>query len=473
MENKDVRKKFNFANVKIPHTYVLIFAIIIIAAILTYIVPAGEYDRYKNEKDITVIDPESYHRVEQSPTGFLDIFDSVTSGMKAAAGIIFFVFIVGGSFQIITGTGAIDIGIGKIVKAMNGREKLLIPILCFTFSLGGAFMGMSNESLIFVPIGIALARKVGFDALVGTAMVTVSMAGGFAAGIMNPFNIGIAQGIAELPMFSGVGYRVLIHIVLLTVLSLYLMRYADKVKKDPSKSIVHELEKEEASNVNDIDINDNMQLKHYLTLITVFVGFAYLIYGVFKYEWGTDEMATVFLAMGVIGGLLGGLKPSNIGKEFVSGAKALTFGALVIGLSRGILIVLQDGMILDTIVRSFSSFLGKLPPQLTAAGMYFIHAILNFLIPSGSGQAAATMPLMIPMGDLTGVTRQIAVLAFALSDGITNSINPTSSNMNSYLSLSKITYPQWLKFIGPIIGMWFLIGLAFVLVGNVFGYGPF
>ncbi len=393
--------------------------------------------------------------------------------MKATAGLIFFVFIVGGSFQIITGTGAIDIGIGKIVKAMNGKEKFLIPILCFTFSLGGAFMGMSNESLIFVPIGIALARKVGFDALVGTAMVTVSMAGGFAAGIMNPFNVGIAQGIAELPLFSGVGYRVLIHIVLLTILSVYLMKYADKIKKDPAKSIVYELEKVEAANVNDIDIEANMQAKHYMVLLTIVVGFVYLIHGVFKYEWGTDEMATVFLAMGVIGGILGGLKPSKIGKEFVSGAKELAFGALVIGLSRGILIVLQNGMILDTIVRSFSNVLSQLPPQLTAIGMYLIHAVLNFLIPSGSGQAAATMPLMIPVADLTGVTRQIAVLAFALSDGITNSINPTASNMNSYLSLSKVTYPQWIKFIGPLIGMWFIAGLIFVVAGNMIGYGPF
>jgi len=473
MENEKKKKRFDFANIKIPHTYVLIFTIIIIAAIFTYIVPAGEYDRLENDKGITVIDPESYHSVEQTPASFYDVFDSVQAGMKSTAGLIFFVFIVGGSFQIITGTGAIDMGINKMVKALNGKEKLLIPILCFTFSLGGAFMGMSNESLVFVPIGIALARKVGFDALVGTAMVTVSMAGGFAAGIMNPFNIGIAQGIAELPMFSGVEYRVLIHIVLLTILSIYLMRYSDKIKKDPSKSIVYELEQLEADNDNSVNVDTNMQLKHYLVLLTVVLGFAYLIHGVFKYEWGTDEMATIFLAMGVIGGLLGGLNPSKIGKEFVVGAKSLAFGALVIGLSRGILVVLQNGMILDTIVLSFSNSLKQLPPQLTAVGMYIIHAFLNFVIPSGSGQAAATMPLMIPVADLTGVTRQIAVLAFALSDGITNSINPTSSNMNSYLSLAKITYPQWLKFIAPLIGMWFLTGLIFVVVGNMFGYGPF
>jgi uncharacterized ion transporter superfamily protein YfcC len=251
------------------------------------------------------------------------------------------------------------------------------------------------------------------------------------------------------------------------------MKYADKVNKDPSKSIVYELEQEEAGDVNDITIEANMQLKHWLALLTVLIGFIYLVYGVFKYEWGTDKMATIFLAMGVIGGIVGGLNPSRIGKEFVTGAKSLAFGALVIGLSRGILVVLQNGMILDTIVLSFSKVLSQLPPQLTAVGMYIIHAFLNFVIPSGSGQAAATMPLMIPVADLTGVTRQIAVLAFALSDGITNSINPTSSNMNSYLSLSKITYPQWLKFIGPVMGMWFVTGLIFVVVGNMFGYGPF
>lgn len=467
-------RKFNSKNIKIPHTYVIIFSLIIIAVLLTHVLPPGEYDRYENKEDVTVIDPGSYHSVENSPAGFFDAFAAVPKGMEGAASLIFFVFIVGGSFQIITGTGAVDTGINKIAKSVKGRENLLIPIFVFIFSLGGGFMGMSNESLIFIPIGISLARKLGFDALVGTAMIAVGMAGGFAAGVMNPFNVGIAQSIAELPMFSGVAYRAIIHITFVVILSVYLVRYSNKIKKDPSKSIVYELEVQEESKENtDVVIEAELTTRHILVLLTVLVGFIYMIYGVFKYEWGTDMMATIFLAMGIIGGLLGGLKPGQVAKEFIAGAKSMVFGALVIGLARGILVVLQNGLILDTIVNGMSILLRKCPSQFTVVLMYIINIFLNLVIPSGSGQAAATMPLMIPVADLTGVTRQIAVLTFALGDGIGNSINPTSSNMNSYLSLAKITYPQWIRFIGPVIGMWFIVGAVFIVAGNLIGYGPF
>ena len=252
------------------------------------------------------------------------------------------------------------------------------------------------------------------------------------------------------------------------------MRYSNKIKKDPSKSIVYKLEIQEKSEENtDVEIEAEVTSRHILVLLTVLIGFIYMIYGVFKYEWGTDMMATVFLAMGVVGGLLGGLKPGQVAKEFITGAKSMVFGALVIGLARGILVVLQNGLILDTIVNGMSTLLRKCPSQFTVILMYIMNIFLNLVIPSGSGQAAATMPLMVPVADLTGVTRQIAVLTFALGDGIGNSINPTSSNMNSYLSLAKITYPQWIRFIGPVIGIWFIVGGIFIVAGNLIGYGPF
>ncbi|MCI8887626.1 MAG: putative basic amino acid antiporter YfcC [Hungatella sp.] len=466
------KKKFNFSELKVPHTYVIIFCIIIAAAILTHLIPSGTYDRYENANGTTVVDPMSFHEVEAPAAGIMDVLNAAPKGMKAAAGLIFFVFIIGGTFQIINGTGAIDLLIGKLIRSLKGKEQWIIPIFLCVFSLGGALMGMSNEVLAFVPIGIVVARKAGFDAAIGTAMVTLGAAAGFCGGTMNPFNVGIAQGIAELPIYSGLGYRLIIHVTFLAIASVYMMRYAAKVKADPTKSIVYNLEKE--ASLEDVGPDtETVSLRHYLVLGVFALGLAWIVWGVITHEWGTDEMQPIFIAIGIAGGLVGGLAPSQIAREFVNGAKALAFGALVIGIARGILIVLQNGMILDTIVYSFGNFLQKLPPAFAPLGMYLVHIILNVFIPSGSGQAAATMPLFVPLADVTGVTRQVAVLAFQLGDGITNSINPTSSNMNAYLGLSKIQYAQWVRFAGPILGTWIAAGGVFIVIGYFMNYGPF
>lgn len=336
-------------------------------------------------------------------------------------------------------------------------------------------MGMSNEVLGFVPIGIMLARKSGFDAAVGTAMVTMGALAGFSAGTMNPFTVGVAQGIAQLPLYSGIGMRIIIHIAFILIGSLYLMSYAKRVKNDPSKSVVYDLENEEkAITLAQASLTDiKATLRHKLVLLSFAAGFAYIIYGVFNYEWSVGEMQPIFIAMGICGGLLGGLGPNRIACEFLNGAKDLAFGALVIGFSRGILVTMQDGLILDTIIYGLANMLQALPTSLTALGMFAVHIIINFFIPSGSGQASATMPLFIPLADIAGITRQVSVLAFQLGDGISNGINPTSSNMNSFLGIAKITYPQWIRFAGPLFFMWEITGGIFVVIANLINYGPF
>ena len=468
-------KKSWFESIKIPHTYVLIFSMIIMAAILTYIIPAGEYVRLKNAAGITVIDPASFHYVPQHPSGITGIFSAVPVGLTSTASLVFFLFIIGGVFQIINCTGTINILVYKLSSAFAGREEFIIPVFLSTFSMGGALMGMSNEVLAFVPIGIMVARKAGFDAAVGTAMVTMGALAGFTAGMMNPFNVGIAQGIAELPLYSGIGFRAFMHVCFLIVASIYLMRYAMRVRKDPKYSIVADLEAEErAVSLAQAEVHGTKgSLAHILVMIVFVSGFGYILYGVFKYKWGIEEMQPVFLAIGILGGLAGGLTPNKIATEFLKGAKDLAFGALVIGFARGILVVMQDGMILDTIVRGLSSVLVTLPKSFTAIGMFFVHIIVNFFIPSGSGQAAATMPLFVPLADVTGISRQITVLAFQLGDGISNGINPTSSNMNSFLGIAKISYAQWLKFAGPLLLWWGVMGIGFIILAGVIGYGPF
>ncbi len=466
------KKRFNVSEFRVPHTYVIIFSIIILAAILTHLVPSGTYDRYENANGTTVVDPSSYHLTEAPAAGVMDVLNAAPAGMKAAASLIFFVFIIGGTFQIINGTGAVDLLIGKLIRSLKGKEQWIIPIFLCTFSLGGALMGMSNEVLAFVPIGIIVARKAGYDAAIGTSMVTLGAAAGFSAGTMNPFNVGIAQGIAELPIYSGLGFRLIIHLTFLAIASVYMMRYAARVKADPAKSIVYNLERE--MQLEDIAPDqEQVTPRHYLVILTFALGLSWIVWGVINHGWGTDEMQPVFIAIGIVGGLVGGLSPSGIAREFVNGAKSLAFGALVIGIARGILVVLQNGMILDTIVYNFGNMLQKLPPAFAPIGMYIVHIILNVFIPSGSGQAAATMPLFIPLSDITGVTRQVAVLAFQLGDGITNSINPTSSNMNAYLSIAKINYAQWVRYAGPIMLSWLGAGGVFIVIAYCINYGPF
>lgn len=463
------KKKF-----KVPHTYVILFSVVMVMALLTYLVPAGEYDRVKDEATgRTIIDPASFHAVDQKPTTFFALTSAVPKGMEAAASIIFFIFIVGGSMQIITATGAIEAGVGKTAKALKGKEKFMIPIFLLIFALGGATFGMAEETIVFVPIGIALARALGFDAITGTAMVTLGAACGFNSGFMNPFTVGVAQGIAQLPMFSGIGLRLVAFVVFIILTAVYIIRYAEKVKKNPELSIVADLEIEDKDQQIDIDNIPVLNTRHKLALLALLVGFGFIIYGVFKKGWYIQEIASTFLAMGVIGGLLGGLNPSKVASEFVVGARSIVFGALVVGVARSILVTMQEGVIIDSIVHGLATAIQALPKSISILGMYVVQIIINFFIPSGSGQASATMPIMTPLSDIIGVTRQTAVMAFQFGDGFTNSIIPTSASLMGYLSIGKIPYEKWLKFIWPLMLIWIGSGAVFLIFANIIGYGPF
>ncbi|HCX03761.1 MAG TPA: putative basic amino acid antiporter YfcC [Clostridiales bacterium] len=469
-QTKPEKKKF----FKVPHTYVILFIVILIMAVLTYIIPAGEFVRVEDPNTgRTVVDPASFHNVDQNPTSFFDLWKSVPNGMKDAAGIIFFIFIVGGSFQIITSTGAIEAIISRIALKLEGKDKLMIPIFLILFSIFGGTIGMAEEAIVFVPIGIALSRALGYDAIVGTAMVTLGAACGFTSGFMNPFTVGVAQGIAELPLFSGIWYRFIILGVMLVITTAYLLRYGAKVKANPEKSIVWELEKEEAHKVIDLSELPEFKSSHYAVLAVLAGGFGIIIYGVFTYGWYITEIASAFLAMGVIGGFAGRMGPSAISKNFVDGAKGIVFGALVVGIARGILIVMQDGFIMDSIIYGLAQAIQNLPKAISVLGMYVTQVVINFFIPSGSGQAAATMPIMTPLADVIEVNRQVAVTAYQFGDGFTNSIIPTSAALMGVLSVAKIDYEKWVKFLWPLMLIWLATGAVFLVVANMINYGPF
>ncbi|MBU0927445.1 MAG: TIGR00366 family protein [Spirochaetes bacterium] len=459
---------------KVPHTYVILIGVIVLMAALTYILPAGVYDKIKSPSTgKMVVDPASYHVVESTPIKPFDLLLVMEKGLKAASSIVFFIFIVGGAFQIVTATGAVEAGVGRVASKLQGKEKLLIPVLLVLFSILGGTIGMAEEAIVFVPIGIALARALGFDAITGTAMITLGAACGFSSGFMNPFTVGVAQGIAELPIFSGIAFRLVILAAMLAVTTWYLLRYGEMVRRDPLKSHVAELENEEKDKRVDLSALPEFRLRHMFVLLSVVGGLTAIVIGVFKFGWYFSEIGAVFLGVGILGGAFGGLGPSRQAQEFVKGAKGLVFGALVVGVARGILVVMQDGQIIDTIVYGLASAIKTLPKSISVIGMYIVQVVINFFIPSGSGQAAATMPIMTPLADVVGINRQVAVLAFQFGDGFTNSIIPTSAALMGVLSVANIPYEKWVKFIWPLMLIWIGIGAAFLIIANIINYGPF
>ncbi len=462
------KKKF-----KVPHTYVILFSLIIIVAILTYLIPAGQYQKVESADGRMVVDPNSYITVDSNPAKIFDVFKAFPKGLGAAQSIVFFIFIVGGSFNIINNTGAIEAGISKIAIGLKGKELLMIPIIVFVFSIGGITIGMAEEAIVFVPIGIALARALGYDAIVGMAMVALGAAAGFTSACMNPFTVGVAQTIAELPMFSGIGLRIVIWACTLVLITAYIFRYANKVKANPKASYVYELEQTEKHNVIDLTNVKKMGTSDILVLLIFVAGMALIVFGVFKYEWYITEIAAVFLAMGILSGVAAKMSFDDIASGFIEGARGIVVGALVVGLARGLLVIMEGSLIIDTVVHGLASIITALPKVLSSIGMLLVQSIINFFIPSGSGQAAVTMPIMTPLADVIGLTRQTAVLGFQFGDGISNSIIPTSGVLMANLSVAKIKYEDWFKFVYPLMLLWTLMAAVFMVIATLINYGPF
>ena len=441
---------------KVPHTYVILFALIVVAAIGSYIIPAGEFDRAKDPNSgRTVVVPGTFHKVEQNPLSFFDTFISVQKGSIDAADVVFFIFFVYASFYIVLQTGALHSFIGWLLRVLKGKEIIIIPIFMYIFALGGSVFGMYEETFGFIPLFVGLAIAMGYDALVGMSIVSLAVAMGFAAAFMNPFTVGVAQKVAELPLFSGMGFRIIVWFVHVTMAVVYTLLYAIKVKKDPSKSILKGMDMGSLALNHDELVQKKLTGRDKLILLWVAVIVGLLVWGVIVKGWYFDELAGLFIIMGVAAGFIAGWGPSKIAVTFLEGAKDIVFGALVVGLSRGILIVMREAKIIDTVINAMATPLSYLPRWLAAEGMLIVQTLINFFIPSGSGQAATTMPIMAPLSDLLGITRQTAVLAFQFGDGFSNVLWPTTA-LPVICSIAKVPIDKWWKYFVPFFG-WLLI----------------
>jgi len=457
------------------HPMLLLVIVVVLCAIATYVIPAGSYSKVTDESiGIEIIDPESFTYIERTPAGLEDLFMSFTLGLQNASYVIFFLLIIGGMFGIINGTGALNVAIANIMKKIQGKELIMIPILMIMFGCGSAFCGNFEEFLVFVPLVLACCITAGFDSLTAVGIIFMAAAIGYGGGITNTFTIGTAQTIAGLPVFSGMGLRVVLFIVLEIVTIAYVVWYARLIKKNPklSGTYIYDQEKNQDKKLN-LEVIPKLKGRQIGIIAVFLIGIVAAVIGVIKAGFYVDELSAIFLLTGIICGAVGGLSPSEICRQFVKGSKEMLLPCFMIGLANSAIYLLEEANVMDTILHALAKGLSSLPDNLMACGMFVFHEIFNVIVPSGSAQATVTMPLMVPLADSTGITRQTAVLAYQLGDAFTNVLSPTGGEVLAALAICKVPFGKWVKFLLPVFVMWVVISLVFLVVAVHIGYGPF
>ena len=456
---------------RIPHTFTIVFALIVFAAVLTWIVPAGEYVRQLVDGREVVVG-DSYHRVSAAPQTW-QVFSALFNGFVDKADIIIFILMVGGAFWILNNSHAIDVGVMAFLRRVQrmsrwrlvrklGVNNIIITFVMLIFSLFGAVFGMSEETIAFVVVFIPLAIQMGYDSIVGVCMCYVAAHVGFAGAMLNPFTVGIAQGIAGLPLFSGVEYRLICWVILTVVGIAFVLWYAHRIKVKPERSLVYKLDdywRERTQQAEQTTLTVRQGLILLLLLLTIVA----LVVGVLVWHWYIAEISALFLAMGILAGVLDRQSADDIAKLFLAGCKDILSAALVVGLASGIIFILKDGRVIDTILYGLSRSLAQTGEVASLGVMYLFQTALNIVMPSGSAKAALTMPIMTQFADLIGVSRQTTVLAFQFGDGFTNMLTPTSGVLIGVLGIARIPYATWLRWVWRFIVALIVIGFLLML----------
>ena len=426
---------------KVPNTYVIIACILVVCAILTWFVPGGQY--VKGEDGAL-----SYEQLDSVPQTW-QVLPAIYHGFVKQAGIIIFILVVGGAFWLLNATGAVTAGIGRFIARVGKRDKLVLAAITVLFSLAGAVFGMSEETIPFVGIVVPLIVSMGYDAFMGMLIVYVASNIGFSSAFLNPFTVGIAQGMADLPLFSGMGYRIFCWAFLTVLLTIFVVVYAHKTRKASTETFT----------VEDTPLTRRQGWILGVLLLTVIL----LIVGVTCWDWYLPEITGLFLGMGIICGIIAGFNANRIADELLAGAKDILSAALVVGFASGIIVLLQDGKVVDSILHSMQEGLDGTGRMGSLTAMYGIQALINFVIPSATAKAAITIPIMAPFSDMVGVSRQAMVLAFQFGDGFTNMLTPTSGVLIAALAMARISYTKWVKWIWKMVVILLVLGLLLLL----------
>lgn len=456
-----------------PDTYVIVAFIVLIMAGLTWFIPPGTYDYQEVDINGTLrqvpIDG-TFHYLpsdKANPTGVLAYFKSLYVGCVDAADIIFIIFVCAGTFGILVKTGAFHAGIGTVLKKMGKTDVLLVPILMTVYALGASLFGMLSEFYGFIPLMVGLGVALGYDAMYGFAIIALGEYVGFMGATLNPYTVGVAQAIAGIPIYSGTGFRVIALVSFILVCSTYVILYGRKIRKDPKRSIVY--------GEQSIHAFDQKELHQYKLdwraigiILDVMVTLLMLMVGMMKLGWGYGELAGLFILMSIIAAAIAGWTPNRWVDEFIVGVKTIVWGGLLTGVAKAIVVVMEDAQIKDTIIFNLSNALAGLPAMVSAQTMLVAQTVLNFFIPSGSGQAAATMPIMAPLADMLGISRQVACLAFQFGDGLSNLVWPTCGCV-IICALGGISIQKWWKWFLPLAGILFAMQMAFLAIAMVVG----
>lgn len=453
--------------------YILLFSVIAVCGLLSYFVPAGSFERQVVDGKTMVV-ANSYKTIEASHASIIDIFRAVPYGFIGAAPIIAIILIIGGTLKIYDKTEAIPLAIYKLISRLGTKSSnLLIIAFYLIFALLGGFLGWIETMLPFTPLVVAIMLALGLDSLVAVSIVIVGMMAGFCAGPTNVLTVGIAQQISELPLFSGFSLRFAVWIIFLVGSLAYILAYANKIKKDPSKSLVADIDTSDLK--YDFSTYEGKKLNsgQTLSLFALLGAFLLSLYGMFKLKWNINDMTAVFLLCGVVAGLLNKMNGNEIVNSLIEGAKSAMGGALIVGIARGVQWILETTHIVDTIINAMANALSNTSTLTAGIGIIIAVSLLNGLVPSGSGKAMALIPLIIPLGDLIGLNRQITTLCYQFGDGITNMVWFTYGSLLMFLSYGKVPYNKYLKFVAPLIIFFFIVAIGALYVAVKINYGPF
>jgi uncharacterized ion transporter superfamily protein YfcC len=458
-----------------PHAFSIIFILLIVAAIFTWVLPAGQYDRVLDEATGRMIAVAgSYHGVEPNPTGLWHFFELILTGFEKAAITMICLLVVGGTFGLVNQSGAIDSFIAKVISRFKGKSYdiwSLIVVYAFFYILA-ATIGIGEQAMVFMPIFLIMSISLGYDAVVATAIMTFGLSFGYTGALTCPYSVILGQSIAGLPIGSAMWFRACISPLIFAVGAWWIYRYAKRIKKDPSKSLVADMD---YSNIVVIKDPDTVEISKVQKRVLYVFGaaFLFMIFAIIKWSFNLAQLASMYLIVAIFVGFARKLKPGQIADGFIEGAKTLLFAALLVGLARGIQTILEDGMVQDTVINALVQPLQYLPRVLLAPAMVLIQTIINMIIPSQSAMAMVTMPIMAPLADLIGIQRQVAVLAYQFGDGITNLILPTWAILMIGLGFTKVPFSRWFKFALPICVIMTVICLFLCALAQVIQVGPF
>ncbi|HIF9197259.1 TPA: YfcC family protein [Photobacterium damselae] len=462
---------------KFPSAYTILMLLTVFMAALTWLIPAGQYQMVNNEtlgKMVPLVG--SYQTVTSNPQGIIDILMAPIQGfydpgeyMARAVDVALFVLIIGGYLAVVTRTGAIDAGIAGTMAKLNGREKWMIPILMGLFALGGTVYGMAEETIPFYALLIPVMIAAGYDSIVGVAIIMVGAGIGCLGSTINPFATVIASNAAEINFMDGIGLRLAILILGWIMCTIYVMRYAEKVKNDPSQSIVASQKDENERLFLHGKEQETPELNTTRKIVLMVFGltFAVMMWGVSVQGWWMAELSALFIGSSILVGFIGRLSETELTDSFVDGARDLLGVALIIAIARGLVVVMDDGNITHTILNYAEGLLAGLPQIAFINAIYWVEAVLCLVVPSSSGLAVLSMPVLAPLADFAGVSRELVVTAFQSASGLPNLVTPTSGVVMGGLAIGRVAYSSWLRFIGPLLGMLTLMVMVLLSLGVV------